>query len=232
MTTPPDPHHSTAPSTREIAALIVRLRELSAQGGDVDPAERAAFIADKDALIARITDPAATGSGGRGGGRATVTARELAEQAVRMRAVEPGYVLVGPSARTWLRDPATGQPAAVVSEAEHHAVRELVDRHVFDLTDAHWFTDQDGRTDIHTQVVARAHRDEGVDSARADVAHDSGELAEQISALHDRVAEQDPEVRQEQLRQWRRDDDERVAEPADSAADGRVWVGDDGPGLP
>lgn len=44
------------PSVSEIAALNRRLRELSAQGRDADPAERAAFLADKDALLARIAD--------------------------------------------------------------------------------------------------------------------------------------------------------------------------------
>ncbi len=42
------------PSIREIADLTARLRRLSAAGRDADPAERAAFLADKDALIARI----------------------------------------------------------------------------------------------------------------------------------------------------------------------------------
>lgn len=42
------------PSVAEIAALSRRLRELSAQGRDADPTERAAFLADKDALLARI----------------------------------------------------------------------------------------------------------------------------------------------------------------------------------
>lgn len=51
------------PSVAEVAALTRRLRELSTPGRAVDPEERAAFLADKDALLARITD--------------TVTATEL-----------------------------------------------------------------------------------------------------------------------------------------------------------
>ena len=43
-----------APSIREVAELTARLRRLTA-GRDADPAERAAFLADKDALIERIT---------------------------------------------------------------------------------------------------------------------------------------------------------------------------------
>ena len=42
------------PSIREIAELTARLRRLSAAGRYADPAERAACLADKDALIARI----------------------------------------------------------------------------------------------------------------------------------------------------------------------------------
>src|SRR3954447_3797098 len=42
------------PSIREIADLTRRLRALSIAGRDAGPAERAAFLADKDALIARI----------------------------------------------------------------------------------------------------------------------------------------------------------------------------------
>lgn len=58
MTTPTNrgPAQSGSPTTAEIAALTARLRELSARDSDVDPAERAAFLADKDALLARITE--------------------------------------------------------------------------------------------------------------------------------------------------------------------------------
>ena len=57
MTAHPDDRPDGAkPSVAEIAALTRRLRELSIPGRAVDPRERAAFLADKDALIARITD--------------------------------------------------------------------------------------------------------------------------------------------------------------------------------
>lgn len=42
------------PTISEIAALTRRLRELSALDRHADPSERAAFIADKEALLARI----------------------------------------------------------------------------------------------------------------------------------------------------------------------------------
>ena len=58
------------PSVAEIAALTARLRELSSIGAAADPAERAAFLADKDALIARViaaSDDAELGlTGGEG----------------------------------------------------------------------------------------------------------------------------------------------------------------------
>lgn len=55
--TPTDHHREdrpAEPTVAEIAALTARLRMLSTQGRNADPAERAAFLADKDALLARI----------------------------------------------------------------------------------------------------------------------------------------------------------------------------------
>ncbi len=46
--------HGSTPSIAEIAALTARLRDLTSAGASADPAARAAFLADKDALIARI----------------------------------------------------------------------------------------------------------------------------------------------------------------------------------
>jgi hypothetical protein len=43
-----------APTVHEIAALIARLRALTAAGPDADPAERAAFLAEKAVLLARV----------------------------------------------------------------------------------------------------------------------------------------------------------------------------------
>lgn len=50
------PNRDGRPTIAEVAALTRRLRELSAQGRDADPAERAEFLAEKDALLARIAD--------------------------------------------------------------------------------------------------------------------------------------------------------------------------------
>lgn len=73
MTTPADPSRQSPPTVREIAALTARLRDISGRGRAVNEAQRAAFLADKDALLARIphpaddTVPAAVAGGGRGG---------------------------------------------------------------------------------------------------------------------------------------------------------------------
>jgi hypothetical protein len=53
-----DTPRNNTPSVAEVAALTARLRALTAAGRDADPAERAAFLADKDALLARIAEPA------------------------------------------------------------------------------------------------------------------------------------------------------------------------------
>lgn len=44
------------PSIREIGELTARLRRLSAAGRNADPVERASFLAEKDALLARIEE--------------------------------------------------------------------------------------------------------------------------------------------------------------------------------
>jgi len=49
-----DRRRSEAPSIREIAELTARLRDLTGPDANRDPAVRAAFLADKDALLARI----------------------------------------------------------------------------------------------------------------------------------------------------------------------------------
>src|SRR5689334_23000658 len=117
MTTP-DPQ--SAPSVAEIAALTARLRHLA--GSHAIEAERAAFQADKAALLARIPDQTLPA------GRDRVDAVETAAEAVMARAAAGGYAMVGPSARTWSVDPATGIPTGPVSESEHRLVRDLIAR--------------------------------------------------------------------------------------------------------
>lgn len=158
MTTPTDPSRPAAPTVREIAALTARLREITAQGRDVDPAEQAQFLADKDALIARGTATETDRS--RAAVRERYEAQDALSAAVRVSAEHPGYVMVGPSARTWLRDPVTGQPAAPVSEQEHRAVRELLNREELDTTDPAWVTGPDGHSNVHSNVYPTPHTDD------------------------------------------------------------------------
>ncbi len=173
MTTNPDPQPDRpvggSPSIAEVTALIRRLRELSTPGRADDAAERAAFLADKDALIARITDTANTRDRGRS--RADLFAAEAVREAltatVLARAAGDGYVLVGPSARTWRRDPATGRPTVAVTEAEHQAVRDLLGRYALDTTEPERVTGPDGRDDIHSTVVP-ARDDTDADDTHAD----------------------------------------------------------------
>jgi hypothetical protein len=148
VTTPSDPSRPPAPSAREIAELTARLRALTAQGAAADSAERAAYLAEKEALLARIADAADSRRGS-----ARVHAEAALADAVLARAAQPGYVLIGPSARTWLRDPVTGHPATPVCEAEHRAVRELLGREVLAITNPEWVTGPDGQPDVHATVV-------------------------------------------------------------------------------
>jgi hypothetical protein len=52
------------PSPREIAELLAWARRLTQAGPGVDPAERAAYLAAKTDVLARITDPGPTRSDG------------------------------------------------------------------------------------------------------------------------------------------------------------------------
>lgn len=91
MTTPADPSRPAAPSVREIAALTARLRAISTLGRAVAPAERAQFLADKDALIARIT--AADTDRSRAAVRERYDAQNAIADAVGSGGKHPGYVL-------------------------------------------------------------------------------------------------------------------------------------------
>lgn len=165
MTHPTDSIRPGPPTVREIAELTARLREITASGRHVDPAqdaaERAAFLADKDALLARIaaTDPTTDDVRGSARVRAEYAQADALSDTVRGRAAQGGYVLIGPSARTWSRDPDTGRPLAPVADAEHRAVRELLGREVLDTDEPQWVTGDDGRDDIHSTVTLHAARE-------------------------------------------------------------------------
>ena len=99
------------PSIREIAELTARLRRLSAAGRDADPAERAAFLADKDALIARIEAARTAGPTPRttrraGHRRARPASRPGAERSATSTTTERS----GPDERPQPDSPAAGPP--------------------------------------------------------------------------------------------------------------------------
>jgi hypothetical protein len=112
MTTPPDP---AGPTAREIAELTARLRTLTRRDPGADPArdadEQAAFLADKDALLARIiaTEHAEAETSRAhtvGYAEETITRREAAE-----RLTEHGH------------DPAAAQ--AIVADYLDDTLREI-----------------------------------------------------------------------------------------------------------
>ena len=151
MTTP-DPQQ---PSVAEIAALTARLRHL--RSPEATDSERAAFQADKTALLDRIPDHT------RPPGRDRCDPTEAAAEAVMARAAAGGYAMVGPSARTWAVDPATGIPTGPVSEAEHRLVRELIGQERLDGTDPVWLRCADGGDEIVALVVPTADLDDDLD---------------------------------------------------------------------
>lgn len=63
MNRPADPSRPAAPTAREISELLARLRDITARCRDVDAAERAQFLADKNALIARLAHAGAIPQG-------------------------------------------------------------------------------------------------------------------------------------------------------------------------
>jgi hypothetical protein len=234
-------NHDT-PSIREIAELTARLRRLSAAGRAADPAERAAFLADKDALTARIqtaTRTAAvpvqdeyTGTGYAGAGAA-----------VMALAAAGGYAMVGPSARTWSVDPATGIPAGPVPEAEHRLVRDMIARERLDGAEPVWLRCTDGRDEIVAAVVparpdadadAVTVADELPAAAAAETGQDTADgrptAATSVAQAHEAITPLgEPAANQQQTT-----DDTRAAElagwgrheqPADAAAadDGQGW---------
>ena len=144
------------PTIQEIAALTARLRELSHAGREADRAEVERFLADKHEILDRITAAERPSAArGRDAAFAALAAEDAVRDVARARAESGGYVLVGPSARTWRADPA-GRPVEPATEAEHRAVRELIDRDQLGATDPASTTTADGRTNIVSTVIPTA----------------------------------------------------------------------------
>ncbi len=145
---------SDRPSIAEIAAFTRRLRDLSQAGRDADPADRERFLTDKRALFDRITADRPPARG-RDAAFAAAAAEDAVRDVARAQAENGGYVLVGPSARTWRADDG-GRAVEPATEAEHRAVRELLGRDQLDTTEPAWTTTADGRTDIVSTVIPTA----------------------------------------------------------------------------
>ena len=156
------------PTVAEIADLTARLRALSHAGAAADPVERARFLADKDALIDRIT------ANQRSDARAAAFAAAALADVTRAEAEDGGYALVGPSARTWRADPVTGRPIEPASETEHRTLRELLGREQLSTSEPTW-TDSG---EIVSTVIPLADAPSSGDRGWADTAgveHDAAD---------------------------------------------------------
>jgi len=153
------------PSIAEIAALTARLRALSA----ADRVEVDRFLADKQDLLDRITAAAdrRPAPRGREAANAAFAAGDAVREVARARAEAGGYVLVGPSARTWYADQ-TGRPLEPAHEAEHQAVRDLLGSYQLDAAEPAWITAADGRTDIVSTVIPLTDDTTSLDDDLAD----------------------------------------------------------------
>ena len=146
------------PSLAEIAALTARLRTLSNTAAGADPVERARFLADKDALMDRISAASSRAEPrpplrGRDNQQAAAAADDALDAAVQARAELGGYALVGPSSRTWRTDPDTGRLLEPVSEAEHRTLRHLLGVEAVTTAPPAWLDTPHG-TDIVSAVHA------------------------------------------------------------------------------
>ncbi|MDN5751466.1 MAG: hypothetical protein L0H64_23695, partial [Pseudonocardia sp.] len=161
-----DPSRPVAPTVREIAALTARLRDISARGRAVDPAEREQFIADKDALIARITDTTRADSG-PAAAREPVMPESMREQARATEAaiaagtlpdVYPDDTAALAARITELRaeQAARSSASARVPEPEQNRREQLARWHAEDQADTHG----DGHDDALTRFTCGGYGDE------------------------------------------------------------------------
>lgn len=211
------------PSVAEIAALSRRLRELSAPGRKVDPRERSAFQADKDALLARIiTD--------------TTDADTAAADAGRKR-----HELVAPTRRTdqapeegwWARaesatptvEAVTFDSAGYYSDAQLAAIAQAraagdIER-AERLQNAPWSTPADVERvpEMPEWMRDQARRTEAASADGTYVAglpDDMARFADQLAALREQT-DPDASCRRDQLARWHHDD--HAAAEAESLTD-------------
>jgi hypothetical protein len=105
------------------------------------------------ATATRLTGPNQTDRRTAETPAAAETAAQTAVEAVVARAAAGGYAMVGPSARTWSVDPATGIPVGPLSQAEHRLVRDLIAQERLDGTEPVWLPCADGGDEIVALLV-------------------------------------------------------------------------------
>lgn len=225
---PSDRPDGARPSVAEIAALTRRLRELSTPGRAVDPGERAVFLADKDDLIARITDSnAATDADAAAG-------RELHQHTARIGRTDQS---AGPTVQAVTFDVAgyyTDAHLAAIAEARAAGDTERAER----LQDAPWSAPaEDERVPAMPDWMReQARRTEAAIADDTDVPGPPDDLArftDRIAALRGQTVEDDS-ARREQLTRWHTDDtaDTLDVDDVHQAPGGSRSATHDGPGLP
>jgi hypothetical protein len=234
-----DRPNGARPSVAEIAALTRRLRELSTPGRAVDPRERAAFLADKDALIARIADThEATDTD-------AVTGRELHQHTARL-----GRTDQAPQRGWWARaESADPSVQAVTSDVAGY----YSDAHLAAIADARAAGDTERAEQLQDAPWSAPAEDERVpampdwmreqarrtEAAIADGTHVPGppdnlaRFTDRLAALRGQTVEDDP-ARREQLARWHTDDtaDTLDVDDVHQEPGGSRSATDDGPGLP
>lgn len=215
---PNNERRADRPSVAEIAALTRRFRELSAPGRTVDPTERAAFLADKDALLARITD---------------TTDADTADAERHEHVARTGRTDQAPEEGWWARaesadptaEPATFDVAGYYSDARLAAIAqaraagdtERAER----LQNAPWSTSQDVEQvpEIPEWMREQARRTEAEIADGTYVASPPDDLtrfADRLAALREQT-DPDASGRRDQLARWHHDD--HAAAEAESFTD-------------
>ncbi|GAA3242508.1 hypothetical protein GCM10017691_46650 [Pseudonocardia petroleophila] len=201
------------PSVAEIAALTRRPRELSAPGRTVDPRERAAFLADKDALIARITDTtdadsdaADTDAGGEGHEHLARTGRtdQASEEGwwARAESTDPTVEAVTFDAAGYYSD----ARLAAIAQARAAGDTERAER----LQNAPWSTpaDDERAPEMPEWMREQARRTEAEIADGTYVAGPPDDMARFADRLAELREQTDPDAagRRDQLARWHRDD--------------------------
>ena len=205
------------PTPAEVAALTRRLRELSTPGRTVDPRERAAFLADKDALLARITDTGVRAE--QAGGelhrhdahpdRPAPTDQTTAWWA-RAESPDPGIPPVTFDASGYYSDAQLAAIAAAREAGDHEQAEAL--------QNAPWTAQGATADTAHTAVTDDPHAEPYVavtraradwDAVRGDDPRSYSEMmGDAARAFHDapRPDVEENQARREQLTRWHHDD--------------------------